>query len=410
MRKIILLTLLFMVLVPVSLIHAQAKKPDWVLKLDNGTPPVDASKYYFGVGISAKSRREADAFARREFALNLSSTVNSKVVHSLTDDDGNESEQYDANTEILSKEELAGIAVNYRWYAEGTDYYSMIAYPKDEYSELIEKEYERQLERRRLKTKKAENENKLTKKEIQLEKENQRLKAERKRQRKLLYNKFLKLRQPSSSTTIKTGILNNKKEIHVAGGIVPFELRTVKLTWGGDLISLTEKLRFVENNEFRYNELSLGFQALPTKGEFYQTSIQLGVLYSIHLNLQELAFGEIIEALGGEKNENAIDHVVCPYIAATVTVPQAFYSYINVYSDFIKTSVSINSYPLYDFIGESVSTSVEFLKTYNTDYYNHRDESFFIQPAVNFHTSKLLTTSISFENNDTVMLKISYHK
>ncbi|MBC8527785.1 MAG: hypothetical protein H8D22_13195 [Candidatus Cloacimonetes bacterium] len=393
----------------------QIQIPEWVQRYQKGKPIKNASEYYFGIGVSNKSKSDADTKAREEFAKNIEIQVKCIQKDMLQEKNGRVWENFVSILEIVTDVNLLGINITEKFQNPKTgEFYSIIQVQKDEYNKIVYDELTRKLEKTIYESKieeakeqeglrKVQAEFKLwlqkekdkTERKIQKFQLKQKKKQEMKKminQFKNEYGDFIKSKPPErviSFWNAELPIKNNKASLEL--GMNPFSIHSLYYAhkfWKLELSSYSE----FNKNKFDKQDILLKYQVLPNSGAFYKTTVSLGfIVYDNEIS---------------DKNSKDIKVKYTPFITGNITLPNLHFSYISLYGDIRKYSIGIVSYALYGHLNDKLSVLLELDYIPDKDHRNRFNDSFLIQPGIRFKTAKNVYSTLAYKNNEMVTLSV----
>ena len=112
--------------------------PDWVQHKQEGNSIDDALSYYFGIGVSTESQKEADNLAREEFAKSVEVNVISLYTENIKEHNASYSENIETSTLILTDLSIKGISIQERYFdKEKKMFYSLMKLKKEDYNRIF---------------------------------------------------------------------------------------------------------------------------------------------------------------------------------------------------------------------------------------------------------------------------------
>ncbi|MBU4446719.1 hypothetical protein KJ656_16825 [bacterium] len=414
-------------------IRINIMRPEWLQRYMEGQGIENAVNCYYGIGESKKSQSDADARARKEFALSVEVRVKS-VLEDEIQQKGRKLKEF---TKYISKQisdlSLRGITITERWYEDlertvlkvpikETRYFSLIKIEKDKYERLVsdeidrdlkikEKEYEEEIALKRLNERKHREELQLKESEHEREKRKDRLKLEKKEheseikkdnflqklgnikrrtaelyQQKGLFRDFLNETPPSKVITLRNGeIINGKHEISAGMGISPVTFESIFYGYRFGILEISGEFNLL-NNKFDRQDLFLKIQLLPNTGELWKTSLSFG-------------FVEYLNSIY-KTNFNKLKPKYSPFLAMNVTVPTFYYSYFSFYGDARKIQVGINNYSLYKHFTDKIGFLLQIDYVYDKSFRNRFNDPMLFQAGVRFKATKNLAFTLAYEKHE----------
>lgn len=401
--------------------------PYWV-KNDGIKNP---AQYYYGKGISNKSALEADNRARANFAENIEVSVASRFKSRITEKNYDLSETTEKDVLITSGTIMLGINISERWNDSAT-YYSLIQIGRDEYIDDLGKELQRKLKRETKQLEyqsdsddaqyeydreKKEREAKQKEDEYEEQKQKQirdeqrkidKLNQKRARMQRNLerfiartteYRRFLNATPPSRLISSRNGELSlpenstMRQTVLIGIGVVPFGINNIGHTYQMWKIESDINMRFIGNSLAR-QELSFRFQVLPNSGKYYKTSISVGAV-------------EYISRISEIENKK-LKPQISPFVAANITVPHWKRSYVSFSADYRKVSIGINNFMLFNNFDDKVIFVGQVDYLLDDGYRNRFDEKLNTSLGIQLKTVEYLTTMLSYEDHELLILKLMY--
>ena len=394
MKKIMLLAMLFIA----TVIYA-TEVPDWVkFYIEKGTIK-NQKEYYFGIGSSENSKREADKIALMEFGKSIETKIQSEQKDYFKESQGKVTEKISQKITVNSKVGLKGVSITGR-YNDGKTYYSIISYKKKEYNKILKDEVKRDLERQRIKLAKKIEENKISEEKkneaIRKEQENKKIQEKISKMKEgfmmKLRNKhpeFFDSAPPYKAVSFRNGqLIPHKQQLNIKAGLYPISFEEIFYAYQIWLFEFSSISKFYDN-KYIQQELQFKYQILPYSGKFYKFSA---------------AFGFTGYQTDVENYEDSDTRIYTPFIAGNITLPNLYFSFGSAYIDMGKASLAINNYLFYKQLKDKLSVILEVNTYFDEKLRNSRDEKIVFQPAITFKTTKNLSTTFSFEDNE--LLKI----
>ena len=414
-------------------IRIKLMRPKWLQRYMEGQGIENASNYYYGIGESKKSGEDADARARKEFALSVEVRVKS-VLEDEIQQKGRKLKEYTKyRSKQISDLSLRGITITERWYEysertvlkvpiKKTCYFSMIKIEKDKYERLVsdeidrdlnikEKEYEEEIALKRLKERKHREELQLKESEHERKKRKDQLKLDKKEheseikkdsfrqklgnikrrteelyRQKRLFRDFLNDAPPSKVITMRNGeIINGKHEIDAGMGISPVTFESIFYGYRLGILEISSEFNLL-NNKFDRQDLFLKIQLLPNTGELWKTSLSFGFveyLSSIH-----------------KTDFKKLKPKYSPFLSTNVTVPTFYYSYFSFYGDARKISFGINNYSLYKHFADKICFLFQIDYVYDKSFRNRFNDPVLFQASVRFRATQNLAFTLAYEKHE----------
>lgn len=407
------LLLILFVFSPLALVAGE--KPDWVKRSQKGKSLINASNYYYGIGISSQSSEIADNQARKEFAKNIEFQVKCVEKEIIKEKNGHLWESFVSISEVVSDINFRGVTISQRYYDKKLEkYYSIIKIQKDRYNKLVYEELQNRLEREKYKNRieeaskreeiRSEQENfklwleqennylemKLTKIKLRKEKE-----AKRKRYIEIFkntYGDFLEIQPPSKLISFYNGELSSmKNQLSLSLNICKYPFRSIFYAhkfWNLELSTYCE----FDKKSFSRQDLSIKYQLLPNSGSFYKTSLSMG-LTAYEYNISKKKFAQI-------KPEASL------FLSGNITIPDIRFSYISFYGGFRKISIGLTSLLFYEQLADKICTILELSYLNDKNLRNKHNDAFIIQPGLRFKTAKNMYSTISYRDYNLFSLNI----
>jgi len=398
-----------------SNIFAQNEIPEWVERYQKDKAIKNASEYYFGIGVSIKSKEDADTKAREEFAKNIEVQVKCIQKDMLQEKNGRDWENSISISETVTDVNLLGINISERYQDPKTgEFYSIIKVQKDEYNKIVYDELTRKLEKEIYESKieeakeqeglrkvQAEFKLWLQKEKDKVERKIQKfqLKQKKKQEMEKMINQFKKeysdfikykpLEKVISFWNAGLPTKNNKASLEL--GLNPFSIHSLyyaRKFWKLEISSYSEFTK----NKFDKQDFNLKYQVLPNSGAFYKTTISLGfIVYDNEIS---------------EKNSKDIKVKYTPFVTGNITLPNLHFSYFYFYGDLRKYAIGIESYLLYGHLKDKLSLLLELDYIPDKDHRNRFNESFLIQPGIRFKTANNVYSTLAYRNNEMFVLSV----
>lgn len=369
-------------------------RPDWVnAYLANGAYDPGAL-YYSGIGVSMVSQEEADAKARREFALNVEvhvRSVYSEVVHEMS-----ESFSQDVVDSLILRTdmELRGINITAR-YGTGVSplYLSLIQVRRAEYAATIKEELMRTVERQR-----AEN---LAREEQELEQLRQRtamLEIERQTRdqelremefRKQQYGEFMDAPVPLSVLTLRNQAFDSTRytlsaRISVSPFFVP-EVYYASRWWRFETFGTTT----LRNGAVQLQDFGIMLNIVSVNHDMTRFSLSAGaVSYAC------------VPHIGTAKELTALKFRTSARITGTTAFPKLAYSYVSVAADARKVSVGAIVFPLFKNVKQALGLVLQTEYVSKRDWRNRFGDPVLVQAGIRFQAPGGLSSTFGFENHE----------
>jgi len=394
--------LFFVLLISSIVIFAEPKEaPEWVQRYKQGQAIKNYTNYYFGIGVSEKSKKDADNEALLEFGRNIETKVRSEIKNQLQEKSGKVSEFTSKSVEISSDIGLKGIAVTNRFEEDGI-YYSLIQYEREEFNRILKEEIQRDIERKWMEFEKKKEESKLKeekqREQIRKDKEKGKIKKSKDKVKKQLMDylkkkhaEFFSSPPPFNVISFQNGELIPKKmEIGAKAGIAPLTFEAINFSCKYWLLQFTTRSTFYDNKHDR-QEFLLKYQILPNTGSFYKISVSFGAV-GYMVNLRDEKFFE--------------KQKYSPFLAGNITIPNLHFTYASFYGDAFKVAVGVNNYFLYSQLKDRLSAIIELNYIFDEDFQNEDRDDFVFQAGLRFKTTENVITTLSFEDNELIVFSV----
>ena len=400
--KSLKMILFFVLLISSFVVFAEpTEAPEWVQRYKQGQAIKDYTNYYFGIGVSEKSKKDADNEALQEFGRNIETKVRSEIINQLQEKSGKVTEFTSQSVEISSDIGLKGIAITGRFEEDGT-FYSLIQYEREEFNRILQEEIQRDIERKWMEFEKKKEESKLKeekqREKIRKDKEKGKIKKSKDKVKKQLmgylkkkYAEFFSSPPPYNVISFQNGELIPKKmEIGAKAGIAPLTFEAINFSYKYWLLQFTTRSSFYDN-EYDCQEFLLKYQILPNTGSFYKISVSFGAI-GYMLNLRDEKFFE--------------EQKYSPFLSGNVTLPNLHFTYASFYGDATKVAIGVNNYFLYSQLKDRLSAIMEMNYIFDEDLQNEDGDSFVFQAGLRFKTTENVITTLSFEDNELIVFSI----
>jgi hypothetical protein len=382
-----------------------ASVPAWVLQYQETGTIENQEQYYFGVGVSEDSSQDADQKAFTAFGMSIETIVKSETSTYLAEKNGKLTDEITKEIKISTDVGLNGISITGR-YQDDKSFYSIIQYKKEAYNAMLKEEINRSIERQKIALEKEIASNKMKEKQ---KKEQLRSFKEKKRLEEKFaiekgkYRDKLKADFPEFFSELpaynlvsfrNAELIPNKKQVNLKAGIAPISIEEVFLAYKVWLLEFSMQASFYDN-KYAQQEVQIKYQVLPNTGDFYKLSAAIGFV-GYQTDLIHSSF------------ENSEHRILSPFVCANVSVPNLYFSHISGYVDRAKVSVAIQNYPFFRQLKQRLSILLESNFYFEDHLRTSFNESFVVQPAIQFRTTETITTSISFEQNETWKLGLEF--
>lgn len=401
--KSLKIILFFALLISSIVIFAEPKEaPEWVQRYKQGQAIKDYTNYYFGIGVSEKSKKDAGNEALQEFGRNIETKVRSEIKNQLQEKSGKVSEFTSTSVEISSDIGLKGIAITNRFEEDGI-YYSLIRYEREEFNRILKEEIQRDIERKWMEFEKKKEESKLKeekqKEQIRKDKEKAKIKKSKDKVKKQLMDylkkkhaEFFSSPPPFNVISFQNGELIPKKmEIGAKAGIAPFTFEAINFSYKYWLLQFTARSNFYES-KYISQDLLLKYQIFPNAGEFYKISVSFGAVGYFY----------------GLLNNNFFEaeQKYSPFLSGNITLPNLHFTYASFYGDATKAAVGVNNYFLYSQLKDRLSAIIELNYIFDKDFQNEDKDDFVFQAGLRFKTTENVITTLSFEDHELIVFSI----
>ena len=397
------------------------QKPYWVREMKIEDP----EQCYFGIGMSEKSREDADDKARIEFAKMLEVQVDAQVQHQISEKGRKVSEAFQMKNTVMSKMILRGIYVSERWTDPETGkYYSLIRVNKGDYNKLIEEEVAleaaRQIALNRYEEKKreetirhqesmvkldsAQTAVKLTEKKHKDEKREARKKRQKEHMEHIarVYGKYNTFQPHSSLADMKNaeidpgrhslsvkGALNRPGFVSASYSVSMFRFLNVSLTMG------------MHRNRLDRQDATVKFKILDGIGKIYRMSAAISFS-------QYLSTLPRIQDFNGLK-DNSFHHEFTFGGMVNVSIPN-LYSTACLQADKRRVSLGWIIHPLYMHLEEHLGVFVQVDYFPQPFFRNPYGDKWQLQPGVQFMViPERLYTTLAYEDNHLFNLNLDIH-
>ena len=388
--------ILFLFIGLCSLIWAEPEiQPSWLTQFMDTGSIQNQNDYYFGVGVSDKSQKEADNLALEQFGRCIETQVKSQISSSLSENNGKVNDATSSSIEINSEVGLKGISITNRAEFENK-HYSMIRYLKAEYNKILQAEIARDIERKKILLKEEKEKNLLAEEK---DRENIRKKEEKDKiahkfsemrekyvtELKYKFSDFFEMTPPHSAISFSNGeLIPTKYDVNIKGSITDIGIEEMYFAYKVWLFELSLQSHFIEN-KFQEQAFRFKYQILPYTGDFYKVSASFGAVYYF----TELSDSDFIKS----------EQIISPFIAANLTVADLKFSYISLYADAGKTNLGINNYMFYSQLKDRLSLILETNIHYNDKLKNRNNDTIVFQPGIRFKTTVNSSITFSYEEN-----------
>jgi len=410
-----------------------SEKPEWVKRHQDGLGIKKAEKYYYGIGESKKSQFDADAKARKEFALSVKVRVQSVFEEEIQQKGRILKEFARMSNKQISDLSLRGLTITERYEEAIADtilkipfereyYFSLIKIEKDKYDKLVsdeiereltikEKEYEEEIALKRLNEQKRLEELQIEKSKHEREKEEKSLELDKEKykdeyrkgkftlkledikrkteelyQRQTLYKDFLKEIPPSRVITLRNGeIVNGRHEFSAKMGISPVTFESIYYGYRLWLLELSTEINLF-NNKLDCQNFFLKMQLLPNTGELWKTSVSFG-------------FVEYMSSIYETDYKN-LKPKYSPFLSSNVTIPSFYYSYISIYGDARKFSTGFNNYILYKYFRNKIGFLMQVDYIADKNFRNRFGDPVLFQIGIRFKPISNLFFTLSYEDHE----------
>ncbi|MDY6915430.1 MAG: hypothetical protein SVM86_03840, partial [Candidatus Cloacimonadota bacterium] len=308
-----------------------------------------------------------------------------------------------SSTEISSDVGLRGICITERYRDD--KFYSLIKYKKEEFNDILAAEIDRDIQRKKMLFEKDRQEAALqeAKEQEKLRRiqKKQRLKKEKSLAKKQYiadftaeYADFFDLTPPNRIfNTTGASLSQFPTSIEAKARISPFSLAEVAISKKIWFLQLTANSFFDSDNRFQQEEFYLKYRMLKCQGQFIKAGFSVGAS-AYFTNLQQEDF---LKA----------EQCYSPFLATTVILPHMLFTYTNLYVDFNKVSVAAQSYVFYPQMKHYLALIMELNYIWNEEISNQHDDLLVFQPALKFQTTSYLSTILSYEQNEYMMISLN---
>jgi len=395
---------LLLLVAAASMLSAQiAEKPEWVALFQQGKSFPDTVDCYYGIGSSSITQDDADAKARREFALNIEARVQSVITHNVQEADNVIKEEYSATARVSSDVVLRGVSITGRFEdSTAKQFYALVQIQKSLFDTLLVTEIRRDLERKKAENKaqeEAKSEDLRSRQAaLELKKKEEQTERDENELEKRQYQDFLSLKAPEEVVDLRNGeIARSDLTLALKAALSPFEVQTayaVLAAWHFELSAnaFFESDRFLKDDMLSREQASFKIQLLDQAGQFYKTSLAFGVV--------GYANASTLGALDSVKPKYSL------FVGGDVGMPTAFNSFASAYVDARKASVGLNSYPFPGYFGDAVSFVVQMDYVWNKDWRNRFSDPLLFQLGIRFRASDAFATSFTYEGHEFLVFTV----
>ena len=393
--------------------------PDWT----NGTIK-NPDQFYFGVGSSNKSQKDADDKARENFALMVQLNISSRNYAKVSETKRGVKDEYVQSTSITTEQSLRGINISERWN-DSAIFWSLIKMRRDDFWELQEKEGSRaskqkiahaqtsaqttvELQKIDTQTKQELLRNAALQQQLDEQERAQKAalrraamqaKQERRSARMSEYGHFSRIspaRQVVSSRNGKllgSGRPEFAQKVSLGFIIDPLAINNLGYSLSYWLLESSLDFEFLDN-QLEQQEFALRMQILPGKGTYYTTSIAIGAVEYLGL-ISEIENEQLVASYS-------------PTLSGTSTIPHWRYSLVSFYCDARMITLGINNYPFFSNFGESFNVAVQVNYIKDAAFRNRFNEKLEFEIGLQFMTIENLTTILSYEDHEFFKIRFEY--
>lgn len=383
-----------------------AETPKWVKLKKQGKSIENSIDYYFGVGLSKKSQKDADTQAYQMFAQSIETKVKTITKNQLTEKNGKNKEFTSAYQEVSTDMTMRGLSITQQYFDEiSSTYYTLIKYKKTEYNKILEDEIKRDIERKEteFKSKKQaqlleeEKQKEAIRKEkeaIKIKEKKDKLKAQKRTKLKKKYAKLFNIQHPDHVISLPNAqLIQTTSQVGAKYGINESTIEQAYGTFRMKLLQVSATSGFYDN-KYNTQQFSAKLQILPPTGDFYKVAVSAGAVGYMN-GLIDTSFSKA-------------DVDVAPMVSANVFIPNLYFSYITAYGDGHKFGLGLNSHLLYKVMEDRISFMAEGVYYSDKDLRNMRNEKLIFQAGIRFKTTQYVRSSITYENNDTFMFGLDF--
>lgn len=373
----------------IGCLYSQATKPAWVEYYEKGEIGKidDSNSKYYGVGISKVSQAEADDLARTNFAKMVNSVVKSQFERKIEEAGNNYSDKTNVSNEILTDISLKGISITNTYFNPTlSTYYSLIIIDKDEYVKNMNEEVNREIISREEKLK-------IAKKEREIAEEESNEARIRKSIRIKEYGEFLNIKLPQHIVTTETADLKPGFELSVNSGISPLSVENAKIGFCAGVFEISAQSYFSES-KFAKQEFSARLELLKNEGEFYKTSVTIGLS-----NYQkDYLYTDIGKVKG----------YTTPFVTATMFLPELFQSIVTANFDLRRYSIGFNNYSLFTNFKDKLALVFELNYLPDVFYRNKYGDKLIANVGIRFKANENFESGLFYENNQMLALVLNF--
>jgi len=179
----------------------------------------------------------------------------------------------------------------------------------------------------------------------------------------------------------------------MAVGIAPLSFDRINYAYRSWKIEANIGMKFVQNKLER-QEISVRLQALPYSGEYYKTSVSIGII----------EYTSIISTT----DTKLLKPKYSPTISGLVAVPHWYRSYISMHADYKSLSLGINTFAFYENFSDRLSLLGQIDHYVDDNYKNRFGEQTIFSAGIRFKTMDNLHVSLSYEAHELFIMKLNY--
>lgn len=404
---------LFTILIVFSNNISAQDKPYWVVHETVENP----EQYYFGVGVSSRSKEEADNDAYVNFSKMIEVKVQSMTEIFIEENQDIIKDGMINKSRIESDVKLKGVSITARFRDEQAGiFYSLIKYERSAYEEMVKRGIEQEVEELKAKysaeeqkkqeelrhsaemAKLKENETRekmeREKREEYLEEQKKQRRIERERFITEHYKTFIDTPVPAFLIDIQNAELEQKKhEVILKPTVYPLSFIQANYNFYGKYLGFALGF-YWQDKKLQCQDAQIKLRLFKDRYDAYPIALAIGLVqYSYHLS----NFSDV----------NSIRGSVTPALYANVSLPQLA-NHISLFVDRRKLSISIQYFPFFEYFKGKLSMLAQndlvFLKAFR----NRFNNNFIVQPGLGFEViPNSFQLMFSYEDNEFVTMTIN---
>jgi hypothetical protein len=351
--------------------------------------------------MSLQSQDSADVAARRQLALMINIRIRQVTEKTEKEIDDKSSQEYRASVVAISDVELSGIAITERFYDQmNYRYYSLIKIGKTEYDKIVVEEKRRAVERQKglnlAAEQQKEEELRKRQKELDLQRQADEQAKKEEEYRRAAYAEFLKMTPPEKVVFMENAeLFISDQRMIIKGGLFPVTPQMVQYAFRVWRMEISATGNFLQS-KVEQGEFALKLQLVSGAGEFTKIAIALGYAgYS----------GSISKTPDLKK----LQLKQSPLLALNMTFPELGYSITSLNVDARRIMFGINSFILHPYLGEKISFICEVDWIWDREFRNRFNDGVVANGGINFRASEGFGSSITYENNEFIVLTLSLY-